>query len=197
MQVPFVDLGAQYAAIGPELEARVLAVLRGGQYVGGPEVASFEQEFVRYCGVREAVAVNSGTAALRVKLPYLDGWAERRRSRAAQYDALLAGAGVETPRVQAGAEHVYHLYVVRHAQRDVLAAALAAEGVATGVHYPLPVHLQPPYREFGGGEGSLPETEAAAREVLSLPMYAELTDGHAEHVAGAVRAAVAELGGAR
>ena len=112
-------------------------------------------------------------AVLSVKLRHLEAATVARRALAARYDAELRG--VTTPRVLAGREHAYHLYVIRHARRDALAAHLDRAGVTALVHYPIPVHLQPAYAELGYREGSLPETERAAREVLSLPLYPGLT----------------------
>jgi dTDP-4-amino-4,6-dideoxygalactose transaminase len=370
--VPFVDLLAQYAAIGEELEENVVRVLRGGQYVAGPDVDALEAEFAEYCGVAHAVSVNSGTAALhvallalgigpgdevitashtfvatgeaialtgatpvfvdidpatytidpglieeamtprtkaiipvhlygqpaemdsiltiarrhglrviedacqahgadykgrragtmsdiacfsfypsknlgsageagmavtdspelaekmtmirehgqskryhhdllglnyrmsviqsavlRVKLPHLDGWNEARRSHAAAYNRLLADADLTLPYERPDVRHVYHLYVVRCRDRDALAERLAERKIATGIHYPVPIHLQPPYRRFGGGPESLPHTEAAASTILSLPMYAELSESQLERVAEAVREAVGERAAAR
>ena len=115
-------------------------------------------------------------AILRVKLRHLDEWNARRREIAARYDELLAGSGVVTPVERPYARHVYHLYVIRTPQRDALRAYLREAGVGTSIHYPLPTHLQEAYRDLGLGPGSLPVTERAANEVLSLPMFPELTE---------------------
>jgi dTDP-4-amino-4,6-dideoxygalactose transaminase len=120
-------------------------------------------------------------AILRVKLRYLDAANEERRRRAALYDEALKGVAV--PSVKSWAEPVYHLYVVETAGRDELKAALHAAGVGTDIHYPLPSHLQPACADLGQGKGSLPETEALAARVLSLPMYPELPIEHVERVA--------------
>jgi dTDP-4-amino-4,6-dideoxygalactose transaminase len=131
-------------------------------------------------------------AFLRVKLRRLRAWEERRRSIAAQYHAELAGLPVTLPVERAGARHVYHLFTVRHAQRDELAKRLADEGVGTAVHYPLPVPGQP---MFGlEGEKRWPNAWRAAREVLSLPCYPELTDDEVTRVIAAVRRACEALG---
>ncbi|MBF0629238.1 MAG: DegT/DnrJ/EryC1/StrS family aminotransferase [Magnetococcales bacterium] len=121
-------------------------------------------------------------AVLGVKLPHLDGWNAARRSRAALYDALLAPGGVSIPRPPAHCEPVYHVYAVRLAARDRIQAALQARGVATNIHYPRPVHLQPAYADLGYGPGAFPHAEAAAREFLSLPIYPELTDDQVAEV---------------
>lgn len=133
-------------------------------------------------------------AILAVKLPALDGQNAARAAIAACYDEGLADIpGLTLPQVAPWAAPVWHLYVVRHAQRDALAARLAAAGVGTLVHYPLPPHLQPAYAELGLAEGSLPVAEAIHREVLSLPMGPTLTLDQAREVVAAVRAAVAAL----
>ena len=115
-------------------------------------------------------------AILRVKLGHLDEDNARRARLAAVYDEALAGARVILPARRIGATHVYHLYVIRSPRRDELQAFLKNEGIGALVHYPVPVHLQPAYRDRVAGKGgALPETERAAAEVISLPMYPELT----------------------
>jgi dTDP-4-amino-4,6-dideoxygalactose transaminase len=125
--------------------------------------------------------------ALRVKLPYLDGWNARRQELAKLYTTLLEGSGVECPRVSPERTHVYHLYVVRHKRRDELAAALRAQGIGTGTHYPIPLHLQQAYAQLGLKEGQFPQSEAAARECLSLPLFPELTDEQVDTVVKAIK----------
>jgi dTDP-4-amino-4,6-dideoxygalactose transaminase len=114
-------------------------------------------------------------AILRVKLRHLDDWTQARRAIAAQYDKLLAKADVITPTVMPYSHHVYHIYAVRSTERDLLQQRLHEQGVQTGIHYPIPVHLQPAYADLGYQAGDFPHSELAAKEVLSLPMYAELT----------------------
>lgn len=121
-------------------------------------------------------------AVLRVKLPHLDRWNARRRDCAAQYGALLSAIGITPPAVAAGVEPVWHLYVIEVEDRDALRAHLAREGVDAGVHYPIPVHLQPAYRALGYAVGSFPVTERAAERILSLPMYPELAPDAIERV---------------
>jgi dTDP-4-amino-4,6-dideoxygalactose transaminase len=125
-------------------------------------------------------------AVLRVKLPHLDAWNESRRRIASMYAELLAPSGAVLPRASAEAEHVYHLYVVQVPDRERVIAELAERGVGTGIHYPTPIHLQEAYRDLGFRRGSFPVTEAAARRVLSLPMYPELTDDDVRRVADAL-----------
>ena len=129
-------------------------------------------------------------AILRVKLRHLDAWTEARRRHAAHYNELLAHAGLQTPVEKPYARHVYHVYAVRTPKRDLLQQTLQARGIQTGIHYPIPVHLQKAYAEFGGGAGTLPVTERAASELLSLPMFAELQPSQIEAVCAAVREAL-------
>jgi dTDP-4-amino-4,6-dideoxygalactose transaminase len=126
-------------------------------------------------------------AILGVKLRYLEAWTEGRRAAASRYDALLTDAGIETPHEMPFARHVYHVYAVRTPEREALKTSLEAEGVATGIHYPIPVHLQQAYADLGHKRGDFPHAERAAEEVLSLPMFPELTDVQTSHVAAAVR----------
>lgn len=359
--VPFVDLKAQYSAIGNEIEQVVTGVLRSAHFVLGPEVAAFEEEFASYCGASHAVAVNTGTSALhlallaagvgpghevittpftfiatasaidytgarpvfvdidpqtftiapeaieraitprtraivpvhlygqpadmdpivdiarrhaltviedacqahgarykgrpvgtlgdlacfsfypgknlgacgeggmvvtgdaaaarvirmlrdwggerkyehvlkgfnyrmealqgailRVKLRHLEAWSEARRRHAAAYDSLLAGGPVATPFARPDVRHVYHVYAVRTPDRALLQGHLQAQGIQTGIHYPVPVHLQQAFAELGYQRGDFPFAERAADEVLSLPMYAELSLPDQQRVAGAV-----------
>jgi dTDP-4-amino-4,6-dideoxygalactose transaminase len=132
-------------------------------------------------------------AYLRVKLPYLADWTARRVRIAAQYTELLTGVpGLLLPEPPDDGDHVYHLYVVRHPRRDALQAALKAAGIGVEIHYPIPAHQQPLYQGLAP-VGSLPVTEQLAAEILSLPMYPELTDQEITRVAAAVRAAVEAL----
>jgi dTDP-4-amino-4,6-dideoxygalactose transaminase len=361
--VPFVDLKAQYHSIKEEIDAAVLKVLESSQFVLGPEVAGFEQEFAAYCQVRHAIGVNSGTSALhlallaagvgpgdevitipftfvatvaairytgarpvfvdmdprsftmdvsqiegaitqktkvimpvhlygqpadmdpileiarrhkliviedaaqahgteykghragslgdlgcfsfypgknlgaygegglvttnnpdyartirmlrdwgaerkyhhdlkgynyrmegmqgailRVKLRHLEDWTEGRRRCAARYNQLLAGAGVETPIEMPYARHVYHVYAVRTRQREALQKALQDQGIQSGIHYPIPVHLLGAHTDLGYKVGDFPHSEQAANEVLSLPMYPELTDNAIQFIAESIRA---------
>jgi len=127
-------------------------------------------------------------AILRVKMRHLEAWTEARRRIVEKYGHLLADADVVLPAEMEWARHVYHLFTVRSKNRDAAQAALLNQGIQTGVHYTTPVHLQPAYRNLGYGPGSLPESEKAAKEVLSLPMYPELTDAQLEIVAEALAA---------
>jgi dTDP-4-amino-4,6-dideoxygalactose transaminase len=131
-------------------------------------------------------------ALLRVGLRHLAAWNERRRELAAFYTRELAASGVEPLVEQEYARSVAHLYVVRHPRRDALAEALARRGIGTLIHFPLPLHLQPAFASLGGRPGQLPVVEQAAREILSLPLYPELTESAACRVVEAVRAAARE-----
>jgi dTDP-4-amino-4,6-dideoxygalactose transaminase len=125
-------------------------------------------------------------AVLRIKLPHLDEWNAARRSHARRYHELLAASGLGLPIEVDYAEHVYHLYVVRTAQRAALQAFLKERGIGTGIHYPIPIHLQEACRDLGYQRGDFPITERLADEILSLPMYAELTDDQISYVAQSI-----------
>ncbi len=126
-------------------------------------------------------------AILGVKLKYLDGWNEARRQVAQRYNELLAGLPVTMPYKSPDVYHVYHQYTIRAEQRDALAAYLKERGIGTMIYYPVPLHLQGLYAGLGYGEGSLLVSEVASREVLSLPMYPELTEAQQQEVAQAIR----------
>lgn len=365
VQVPYLDLKAQYRSIKPEIDAAVAGVLESCQFALGPEVAAFEQEFAAYCGTSECIALNSGTSALhlallaagvgsgdevlttpftfvasvaailyagarpvmvdidprsftldpaaveaaitprskvilpvhlygqsadmepiseiarrhkliviedaaqahgarykdrpvgsigdmacfsfypgknlgaygeggavttsnpdyartirmlrdwgqdrkyhhilcgynyrmegfqgavlRVKLRHLEAWTETRRAIVRQYNSLLADCDLETPVEMPWARHVYHVYTVRSKNRDHLQATLAETGIQTGIHYPIPVHLQPAYADLGYGPGAFPRAESVAKEVLSLPLYPELSPQAVAQVAEAVKQVV-------
>jgi dTDP-4-amino-4,6-dideoxygalactose transaminase len=128
-------------------------------------------------------------AVLRVKLAHLDEWNDARRGHALRYADLLGGVdGVDLPDdgTAPGLEHVWHLFVIRSPERDALRDHLGARGIQTGIHYPVPVHMQPAFEGAGYGPGAFPETESQAAQVISLPMYPELTPDDIAYVAGAV-----------
>ena len=130
-------------------------------------------------------------AVLSAKLRYLRGWTEQRRRHAARYTALLTELpGVRTPTEAPDCVAVYHLYVLQLNARDAVRGDLKARGIETGVHYPVPLHRQPAYERLKLPEGSFPVAEAQSRSVVSLPLFAELTDEQLEFVAVAVREAV-------
>lgn len=127
-------------------------------------------------------------AILGVKLPHLAAWTEARRRHAARYRELLGGMdALVLPQESPLAKHVYHLFVVQTPARDALQAHLTSCGVSTGLHYPVPLHLQEAYKDLGYTRGDFPETERLASHGLSLPMFAELTDEQIEYVASSVR----------
>src|ERR1700752_1113855 len=128
-------------------------------------------------------------AVLRIKLRQLDANNQRRRNHAAHYDAGLRGIdGVVTPTHAADVNHVYHVYAIRVSNRDQVMESLADQGIATAVHYPVPVHLQEAYQSLGYGCGTFPVAERCAAEFLSLPMYPELTHSQVEEVIQEVKA---------
>lgn len=122
-------------------------------------------------------------AFLRTKLGLLDVWNEQRRRHAERYDALLADLTVGTPRVRPDVRHVFHRYVIQADGRDSGREVLADLGIASGIHYPTPIHLQPAARGVGRIAADLRVTERVCRRVLSLPMYAELEEAHLADVA--------------
>jgi dTDP-4-amino-4,6-dideoxygalactose transaminase len=130
-------------------------------------------------------------AILRVKLRHLERWTEARRALAGKYNELLGDSGVERPKEMSWARHVYHVYTLRSGDRDGLRAALQEDGIQTGVHYPVPVHLQPAYADLGYERGAFPHSEAAAKQVLSIPLYPELSPAAVAEVAAAVNKAAA------
>lgn len=125
-------------------------------------------------------------AILRAKLRYLETWIEARRNHACQYTNLLGECRVVTPYEAPFVRHVYHLYVIRSSHRDELVVYLRARGIGVGIHYPIPLHLQPAYLQKDYGNSHLPIAEQAATEVVSLPMYPELTGEQIAHIADAV-----------
>jgi len=144
---------------------------------------------VRY--LHEAIGINSRLDALQavvldIKLKYLDQWAEGRRRNATRYDQLFRAAGlldrVTLPSTKAGNFHVYNQYTVRVSKRDELRAHLKEKGVGTEIYYPLPMHLQNCYQDLGYRKGAFPLSERAAEEVMSLPIYAELSDAQLTYV---------------
>ncbi len=177
------DAGA-VATNDPALDARIRKARDHGS------ASKYDHEFAgrnsRLDGIQAAV--------LRVKLKRLDAWTEARRAAAARYDALLKDL-FESGRIRRVAEspdcrHVYHLYVIRVPDRDGVLEKLNAAGIRAGMHYPVPLHMQKAFAWLGVPKGSLPVTEKAAAEVLSLPLYPELTEGQARRVAEALKVAL-------
>ena len=125
-------------------------------------------------------------AILRVKLSHLQAWNDGRRRNAACYDELLAGNGICTPQQMPYARHVYHIYAIRTSGREMLQRVLESRGIQTGIHYPIPIHLQKAHADLGHRRGDFPCSEEAAAAVLSLPMFAELTSDQQQCVADAI-----------
>ena len=128
-------------------------------------------------------------AILRVKLRHLEAWTERRRQVAEWYAAALDPDSVRLPKARPGCRHVYHVYAVRTDDRENLRDVLGKQGIQTGVHYSIPVHLQPAHADLGYHAGDFPVAEQVAREVLSLPMFPEMTREQVQAVAEAVSGA--------
>ena len=127
-------------------------------------------------------------AVLGVKLRHLGTWTEARRRNAALYNKHLKGIpNVTTPKEMSYAKHVYHLYVIRVTKRDELQKRLEEKGISTGLHYPIPLHVQKAFAHLGYKEGDFPVTERVAKEMLSLPMYPELTEEQIKYVCGAIQ----------
>ena len=156
-------------------------------------VAALRQYGWRTHYVSDEVGVNSRldelqAAILRVKLQHLDKQNARRRVIAAAYDAALIGGTLAPPARRHGAGHVFHLYVIRTREREAVQARLRAQGIGTGVHYPVPVHLQAAYRDrITLGPSGCRQTEIAAQQILSLPLYAELAESQVAQVCEAIR----------
>ncbi len=145
----------------------------------------------------EILGVNSRLDALQaailsVKLRYLDRWNEARRSSARLYDKMLAGHDIVTPGEEEYAYHIFHQYTVRLKRRDAVARFLAAKSIPHAVYYPIPLHLQEAFKEVGRPKGSLPVTEQATDEVLSLPMHSELTEDQQRYIVDTLLMGVGE-----
>jgi dTDP-4-amino-4,6-dideoxygalactose transaminase len=134
-------------------------------------------------------------AVLNVKMKYIDGWTEARRALASLYDRDLTNLDCQRPEAPPHSYHVYHVYGVQVERRDEVQKALALAGIGTGIHYPVPVHLQKAYAALGYGPGDLPVTEALANRFLSLPIYAELEPEKVTNVARELEAACGFDGG--
>lgn len=161
----------------PDLVQRVRMLANHGRV--DKYLHEFEATSSRLDGLQAAI--------LRVKLRRLDDWNAARRRVADRYTGALRGLDIVLPAVDARAEPVWHQYVIRVRDRAGLQAALKEQGIATGVHYPVPLHRQPAYRHLEIPEGALPVTERVAADILSLPMYAELTDEQIDRITGTIR----------
>ena len=132
-------------------------------------------------------------AILRIKLKYLESWTEMRRAHALIYEAYLKTLNIDRAKEITGRRHVYHIYSLFHPQRDLLQKTLLADGIQTGLHYPIPVHLQKMYQNLGYAEGSFPMAERIAKEQLSLPMFAELTRGQIDQTVTSIEKFIVRL----
>jgi dTDP-4-amino-4,6-dideoxygalactose transaminase len=129
-------------------------------------------------------------AILAVKLTYLDRWSEGRQQAAARYDRLLRDGALQLPWQRPGDRHIFNQYIVRSPARDALQAALKAASIGCEIYYPLPMHLQQCFADLGYRPGDLPQSEAAAKETLALPMYPELSEAQQRRIAGVLRRAL-------
>jgi dTDP-4-amino-4,6-dideoxygalactose transaminase len=127
-------------------------------------------------------------AALCVKLAYLDQWIEMRRSKAGLYNLNLKSLPVVLPHEPTGSKHVYHLYVIRTDNRDGLLTHLFKKQICAGVHYPIPIHLQPAYKELEHKKGAFPKAEKAAQQIISLPMFPEISQEQIQEVTHEIKA---------
>ncbi len=125
-------------------------------------------------------------AVLRFKLKYLEQWNERRRQIARLYNELLTGLPLVLPCEPDYAKHVYHQYVIRSSKRDGLMSFLKMRSIVVTIHYPIPIHLQPAFQDLGYQRGQFPETEKASAQILSLPLYPEMTDDQVRAVCDAI-----------
>ena len=169
--------GGMIVGSDPELLARVRKLRDHGR------ISKYEHDELGWGYRLDALQA----AILGVKLRHLDDWNEARRAHAARYDELFADTEVIRPTVLDHVKHIYHCYVIRTSRRDELVEHLKAEGIGVVIHYPLPLHLQPAYKDLGHQLGDFPVSEACAKEIVSLPMYPELTDEHQRRVAEAVK----------
>ena len=169
-----------------------------GAYGDGGAIVTNSDEFAKkvnslrnYGQKQKYVHVEKGTnsrldtvqaAILKIKLRHLDDWNAERRNHAALYSDSLANHDLIVPALDPRSTHIFHLYVVRTRQREALQKHLADRGIQTGIHYPIPIHLQEAYADLGFGKGAFPVTEKLADEIVSLPMYPELTQQQIEFV---------------
>lgn len=171
----------------------------GGMLVTNDEALAARARSLRGHGGRikyyhEELGVNSRldevqAAILRVKLPHLNDWIEKRRAAAGRYTAAIAGLGLQVPVEPEDARHVYHQYTLRVAERDRVQADMKAAGVESMIYYPVPLHLQKVHAHLGVRKGAFPESERAAGEVLSIPMYPEITAEIQQRVVDAIYSA--------
>ena len=179
---PTKNLGAAgdggMVLVNDEELAEMLRVLRfhgsGGTYA---------YRYVGYCSRLDEIQA----AVLRTKLPHLGKWTDARRKNAEEYRSLLADITVKLPEAKPSNKHVYHQFTVRCSERDQLKEYLKSREIDTGIYYPSPLHLEEAYRYLGYGPGDFPEAERACREVLSLPVFPELTDQQLAHTADSIR----------
>jgi len=162
-------------------DAEVAEKLRALRFHGSG--GTYAYRYVGYCSRLDALQA----AILRRKLPHLTAWTEARRTHAEEYRLLLADLPITLPDETAGSKHVYHQFTIRSAERDRLREYLKAAEIDTGVYYPGPLHVEEAYRYLGYRVGDFPEAERACREVLSIPIFPEMSDEQLAHVAGSIR----------
>lgn len=168
--------GGAFTTNDPDLAARVRNLRDHGR------TTKYSHSAVGYTYRLDALQA----AILAVKLPHLDAWNQARRDRAARYNASLAASGATLPYETPGCRSVYHIYGIVVERRDALLQHLQGQGIGAGIHYPIPVHLQPAYADLGWSAGAFPRAEAIAAHELSLPLYAEMTDAQQDEVVAAI-----------
>jgi dTDP-4-amino-4,6-dideoxygalactose transaminase len=169
--------GGAVALDNDELRARIISLRDHGR------ISHYAHQEIGYNARLDAIQA----AVLRAKLEKLDQWNGRRRKLAKAYGERLAGCGVKLPVEPAGYESVYHLFVIRSEKRDAIRQALLQENIGCGIHYPLPLHLQPACRYLGYKSGDFPQAERVADTALSLPMHPALTIGEVDQIAEVIR----------
>ena len=147
------------------------------------ENSKYTHSIIGYCSRLHGIQA----AILNVKLKRLDEWNQKRIEHALLYSELLCDLDVILPYAVDSVKHVYHLYIIRVNDRDNLMKFLTSHGIYTGIHYPIPIHLQSAYKELGYKEGDFPVAEKVSREIVSLPMYPELTREQIEYVADSIK----------
>ncbi|MDO8587780.1 MAG: DegT/DnrJ/EryC1/StrS family aminotransferase [Armatimonadota bacterium] len=155
----------------------------------GMKPGSYYHDDIGYCSRLDELQA----AILLVKLKYLESWNEKRRQNAAVYLSSLADMPVSLPALPENGKHTFHQFTLRYNRRDEMQAMLREKGIGSAIYYPLPLHMQPAYRCLGYSEGDFPNAEAASREVLSVPVHADLTDEQVQFVGATIRSAIMEL----
>jgi dTDP-4-amino-4,6-dideoxygalactose transaminase len=186
MNVPLLDLKAQYASIKAGIDQAVQEVFESQHFILGPKVAECEAAVARYSNCAFAVGVSSGTDALFRNSGLQVVTSQEYQAARWQNAALNKGGRCVVVPAIAGGRHIFNQFVIRVPRRDELKAWLKKAGIDTEIYYPLPLHLQECFRYLGHHKGDFPESERAAEETLALPVYPELSDAQAKHVVNSI-----------